>query len=126
MKEKWIAMFLCAATAAGLLAGCGNTDAAEQASAEASDTVELTAPGELPIVNEKIELSALVVQLPYKLTDVKTNEFTIELEDMTNVHLNMTVVPQDSYQEKLNLLLASGDYPDIIMSGGFSNADQIV
>lgn len=125
MKEKWIAMFLCAATAAGLLAGCGNTDAAEQASAEASDTVELTAPGELPIVNEKIELSALVVQLPYKLTDVKTNEFTIELEDMTNVHLNMTVVPQDSYQEKLNLLLASGDYPDIIMSGGFSNADLV-
>ena len=87
--------------------------------------IEMSAPGEFPITKEKTTITVFIQQLPYHLTDITTNSFTQEMEELTNVHLNMIVAPSDSYREKLNMLLAGGDYPDVIMSGGFGNADLV-
>ena len=145
--KRVLALLMASLMVLALFAGCSKkeesqTESKEQTtesstaeteqSAEESKTEEapvdesgVNPAGELPIVNEKTDMSVLIQQLSYKLTDVTTNTFTKELEDMTNVHLVMTVVPSDSYSEKLNLLLASNAYPEVIMSGGFSNADLV-
>ncbi len=140
-----MALLLAVIMIIGLLAGCGskqsegeNTsskseettekqDASQETAAEqdSKDGVPVSPAGEYPIVSELTDLEVLIVQLSYKLTDVTTNTFTQELEAKTNIHLNMNVVPSDSYNEKLNLLLASNDYPEAIMSGGFNNADLV-
>ena len=43
----------------------------------------------------------------------------------TNVHIEWEVVPEQSIQEKLNLVLASEDYPDVIMGLNISPAQMI-
>lgn len=123
-----LAAILCAIVlTTSALAGCasepkGGTGGKESTPEGAS---EVSAPGEFPIVKEKTNLSVFIQQLSFHLTDITTNEFTKELEEKTNVHLDMNVVPADSYQEKLNMVLAGGDYPEVIMSSGFSNADLV-
>lgn len=83
--------------------------------------VAVTPPGTLPIVEEPATLDVFISLLPW-VSDIVDNDYTRELEEKTNIHLNMTVVPDDSYKEKLNLVLNSGEYPEVIMSGGFDNA----
>lgn len=138
--KRIMALLLALVMVTGILAGCSSKTAdnenasgaqseekGEEGSEKApsADGVEVSPAGEYPIVSELTDLEVLIVQLSYKLTDVTTNTFTQELEAKTNVHLNMNVVPSDSYNEKLNLLLASNDYPEAIMSGGFNNADLV-
>lgn len=91
----------------------------------AEDKLTVSAPGVFPIVEEKTTLNVFISQLSAMLTDVTTNTFTREFEELTNVQLDMLVVPESGRTEKLNLLLASGDYPEVIMSAAFSNADLV-
>jgi putative aldouronate transport system substrate-binding protein len=78
--------------------------------------------GQLPIVKDKITLSAFVVQNAL-INDFDNNEATIELEKRTNIHLDFVAVPEVSIAEKKQLLLASGDYPDIFLTGEFTNEE---
>ncbi|MGE5613826.1 MAG: extracellular solute-binding protein [Bacillota bacterium] len=72
---------------------------------------------------EKVTLSTFIAQQPSGYTDLLTNTFTTWLEEQTNVHLDMTIVPADGAKDKLILMFAGGDYPEIITGGFFSNAD---
>jgi putative aldouronate transport system substrate-binding protein len=84
----------------------------------------VTPAGTLPIVKTPITISAYAILAPW-IQDLKTNDATIELEKRTGIHLDLIVVPGEgsNVNEKRNLMLASGDYPEIFMSGGFNNAD---
>lgn len=75
---------------------------------------KLTAPGQLPITTEKETLKILIKGNP-SIEDYNTNEFTQWLEEKTNIDLQFEIVPEKSALEKLNLVLSSGDYPDVIM-----------
>ncbi len=142
MKNKKMLSTLLAAILVGTsLAGCGEKPVESQTPVEGNSSVTastnsengytsksgipISAPGEFPIVEETYNLDVFIKQLSYGLTDVTTNSFTKELEELTNVHLDMTVATEDAYQEKLNLLLNSGDYPSVVLSGGFTNADLV-
>ena len=145
MKFKKAAAFMLAAAIAVMgMAGCGNKDAANTESSKNTEITEsqknedstssgelvltedgVTEKGVFPIVPEKITLTAVVVQYPY-ISDMKTNEFTQWLEEITNIHLDMTVVPEEGLKDKLNLMLSTGDYPDIIMTGAASNNRDVV
>ncbi|MFY9297150.1 MAG: ABC transporter substrate-binding protein [Caldicoprobacterales bacterium] len=85
---------------------------------------ELSAPGEYPLVKDKANLKVLIGGNP-AVEDFNTNDFTLWYEEKTNVHAEFEVLPTKDGDEKLNLILASGDYPDIIMSAGLS-ASQIM
>ncbi len=74
----------------------------------------ISGPGELPISEEMTELSVFIVQLS-SVAELTEHSVILELEEATNVKLNMTLVPQDGAKEKLNLTLAGGEYPDIIV-----------
>ncbi len=81
------------------------------------DSVEesnLTEPGTFPIVKDKITLKVLVVDTG-RVEDIQTNDFTQWYEELTNVHIEWDITPRAQAIEKLNLMLASGDYPDVIM-----------
>ena len=103
-----------ATTAATTAAGAASTTVATSA-AETQAGDNLNPPGTLPIVKEKVNISIFANQR--NVIDYPTNDFTNWLEDRTNVHLEWEVIATD-YNEKMNLMLASGTYTDIIMSGG--------
>ncbi len=84
----------------------------------------LSAPGEFPITAEKSNLQVLIGGNP-AVEDFNTNDFTKWYEDKTNVHVEFEILPVKGGDEKLNLILAGGEYPDIIMSAGLS-ASQVM
>jgi putative aldouronate transport system substrate-binding protein len=90
--------------------------ATEPAAAAASP---VSPAGEFPIVREKVTLKVLL-RPGIGVSDVEMNEFTKWLEEKTNIDLVFDVAPYDGNEakQKLNLVLASGNLPDLII--GFS------
>ncbi|MFB9278791.1 extracellular solute-binding protein [Cohnella cellulosilytica] len=80
------------------------------------------APADKPywVSNEKITLKVAIPQNA-SVIDYATNEFTKWMEEQTNVHADFEVIPTDSTSNGLNLLLASGDYPDVYLGFGVSD-----
>lgn len=93
----------------------GSSTAAPSAGGE----VEVSAPNEFPIVKEKVTLDFLV-QSNVGVEDFATNTFSQWYEDKTNVHVNFKLIPAKDGDQKLNLILASGDYPDVYMNCPFT------
>lgn len=58
--------------------------------------------------------------VPHYSIDRMNNAFTRWYEDRTNVHIEWVVVEDEAALRQLNLQLASGDYPDIIMGFNWS------
>ncbi|GIO59738.1 ABC transporter substrate-binding protein [Paenibacillus cineris] len=111
-----------------LLAGCSTESGSKPAEPDrnASGTdIQLTSPGTYPLVQEKTTLKVMVRGNPL-VENFETNEFTKWYEEKTNVHIEWEVVPEQSMQEKLNLVLASEDYPDVIMGLNISPSQQMI
>lgn len=141
MKKKAIGLLLATCMAMSALTGCGNSGSEEQQSsggasmsttpaggsqgsaeapAETGAHGIYSAPGEFPIVNEPVTLTVLAPQ------DGENSRYdnlqTKELEELTGIHLEWVIAADSDIKTKLNLLLSSGEAPDIIMMGvGNSN-----
>ena len=90
----------------------------------AQKAVMVTAPGTFPVVEEIVTIKVFT-QKHRLVEDLNTNRFTQIYEDMTNVHFEFEVAPEGQGEEKRNLILASGDLPDVFMYSGM-NATQMV
>lgn len=86
---------------------------------------KLSGPGQFPIVSEKVTLKLFAVQDPRVEKIESTNWFTQYLEKKTNVHIEWQLVPEAGIDEKRKLLLASGDYPDVLY-GAKVTRDELV
>src|SRR3982751_6282799 len=73
-----------------------------------------TPAGQFPIVNEPVTLKILVSN-GEQVSDFNKNAYTQWLEEKTGVDLKIDVVNSTDAQTKLNLVLASGDLPDILL-----------
>ncbi|MEZ0536472.1 ABC transporter substrate-binding protein [Caldicellulosiruptoraceae bacterium PP1] len=76
----------------------------------------------LPITKSKVTLKIVSPKAPLA---PNYNEMLLfkRLEKQTNVHIEWKNIPDSDYQEKKNLLLASGDLPDAFYNAGFSDYD---
>ena len=101
------------------------TEGKEKGNSSTSDALALSEKGTFPLVTEKATLKVMIPSNSL-VENFETNEFTKWYEEKTNVHIEWIIVPQQSASEKLNLMLASGDYPDIIMGMGVSAAQQMI
>ena len=63
---------------------------------------------------------------PATVEDLDTNLFTKELEELTNVHITWQTCTEDGLDEKRNILFASGDYPDVLLSAGITKEEQMM
>ncbi len=106
------------------MAGCGQTDSQQSTTKDtpgagtstgtSGDESAYSAPGVYPIAKDKITLR-FVTRQHAAITDYNTNEFSKYMEEKTNVKIEWETIPTDSSgsaKEKLNLLLATGEYPD--------------
>ena len=101
-----------------------NTTEAKPAATKASE-LTIAPGGQFPIVNQKITLKVLLMP-EANTTDYVNNEFTKWLEEKTNIHLDITLAPQDQTEadQKLNAIFATGDLPDIILGWGNMTLDR--
>ena len=108
--KKVIAMSLAMCMTAGMLAGCGNSTTAqstEEKQEQSSSTAETSEKEEPTEIN-------LMVKAPEDF-DPATFPSVKAIEEACNVKLNYEVPPMSSYEEKLQITMASGEYPDLIM-----------
>ncbi|NOU94091.1 extracellular solute-binding protein [Paenibacillus sp. LMG 31456] len=84
----------------------------------------VTPAGTLPITKEKTTLKVLVEGRPN--IDFATSSATKWVEEQTNIHIEWQVAPEGPESPvKLNVVLASGDYPDVIMNFHVTSAQQL-
>ncbi|MDG0810656.1 ABC transporter substrate-binding protein [Cohnella rhizosphaerae] len=115
--KQMVSMGLALVMLVTILAACsgGNSDSnAASGGASASTQAAVAPAGEFPIVKDKITLKVMTGANP-AVEDFNTNEFTKYFEDLTNIHVEWEIVPSSMVAEKLNLALASGDLPDVVM-----------
>lgn len=139
MKKKVIAMMLTAMMAVSALAGCGSEPAGSsgtdgetgsaggsgstEGSSQAGGSGEVAGGGEnfnetgFPIVNEPITLKVMQgIRDSDSLTDPSEMPAIQRLEEQTGIHLEWEVIKANDWPTKLNLMFASGEYPDIIIT----------
>jgi len=80
----------------------------------ASGQEMVSGPGEFPIVEEPITLNILMLGHAI-VEDFNTNVFTDWYSERTGINLSFDIAPPNEAQEVLNLTIASGDLPDIIV-----------
>ena len=76
--------------------------------------VAVTPAGEFPIVKDKITMKVFMCPNT-AVSDYINNEFTKWLEAKTNIKLEFDLPPVADAQNKLNLMLASDDLPEVII-----------
>lgn len=108
-----------------ILSACsGGKNAADKGGAEGSAGVTINPVGELPIVNEKMTLKMFAPQKP-TIENMETNLYTQWLEEKTNIHIDWDLAAEDALNERKQLMLASGDYPEVILHGNLSKDEQM-
>lgn len=78
-----------------------------------------------PIVKEKITLNFLAPQGP-GFKEFGEMETFQKYEEMTNIHIEWTMVPTSAMQEKKNLSLATGDFPDAYFGMKLTASDESI
>lgn len=131
--KKIVALLLAGGMALSLLAGCGSqttdtpkeeskteTKTSEAAPAKSEEKAEEPTDSEgvtFPL-EEPITITAL--RPLYKITGADYNLFKV-MEEETNVHFEFIDVPFSELDEKVNVLLNSGSYPDVMFSAWGNN-----
>lgn len=126
MKKKRIALLLATAMAVSSLAGCGqettkenqesSSVTTEKTETKVEETKNFNEEG-YPIVNEEITLKILLgVNDTLNLEEPDTMPAIQRLEELTGINLEWEMVKASDWSTKLNLMFASGEYPDIILA----------
>lgn len=133
MKKKSLAVLLALTLTAGVLTACGNSDSTTVAPAESASNQtaeagteagtladpEVSASGavQLPLTEETQTLTAWMgidSTTANNITTYAETPAAIEAEKRTNVHIEYSHPATTATQEQFNLLVASGNLPDIM------------
>ena len=76
----------------------------------------------LPIVSKQLDLTFSGTKTALA-PDYNTMAVVQEWEKATNIHINWENLPETVFQEKKNLILASGDLPDAFFNTGLTDAE---
>lgn len=90
-----------------------------------AESANLSEPGVLPIWtgDKPYTLTVLIPQRP-EVADYKDNDLTRWIESSCNVNLEFEYLPSDDANQKLAIMINSGDkLPDIICTGNISVSD---
>lgn len=78
-----------------------------------------------PIVNEKVK-KTVMIRRPGNIADPAEMVTLKYIADKMNIEIEWIVVGADGWNERINLMFASGDLPDVIMKGAIPNMPRVV
>lgn len=110
MQKKWLGMAALVMAATLVLSACsGNTT--KEGNKGSGEKTEDAGPVEMTFF------------APQGKAPMDENEFTRFIENKFNVKLKWDLAPTDALQDRRQLLLASGDYPEVFLHGKFTTSD---
>ncbi len=109
--RKVIAVLVLMAAAVAVVSAGGSEESSTDGTGETAVN-----PTGFPITDDLVTLR-VVTQLHRNNGDVPSMDLVQEFEDKTNVRIEGDFIPGDQYQERKNLMLASGDLPDMFLVG---------
>lgn len=143
MRKKLLSLFLAFGMVSACFSGCGtegseNTESKGQSGKEQeieseTDNEDSIYPDYLnlesarPMVKdgEEITLSVLTLRGAGATSDINDQWFVKFLEEKMNVKLEIEEVTYDTASDKLNLMFASNELPDILFYAEFGNSDVL-
>lgn len=131
MKSRYpkvLALLISAVFILSIIVGCGAAPSADSQGSSAAATVATAAATsqEAPAATQAAP-TTLKMFIRERWAGVSYDNFeTHYIEDKTNTKWEMTIAPGDTMEEKLNVLLASGERPDVIQFGSDSMEMKLV
>lgn len=116
MNIKRIAVVMLAACILTVSAACGGGGEANKE--EKKDNFNATG---FPIAKEPITLQVGVFKSPDH-GDFSKMKVITDYEKKTNIHIEWVEIPAQNYRENVNLMLGSGDYPEVFYGRGMEGA----
>ena len=110
MRKKLVSVLLCAGMIASMAAGCGSNDGgnSKQEETKSSDGKVV-----LNVINYHVGTDYAAEYYDYLFTEFQ------KTEEGKNVEFKFEEIPTtDAYNQKIKLLISSGDLPDIVFNGG--------
>lgn len=113
------------AMAFSCLTGCGQegTAGTETAGTEEQKQEEKETIPKLPL-EEPVTIDVLALADSSVSTDYANMAFWKMVEEETGVKVNWTVAKSEEFTQKKNLMIASGEYPDVIFGGGITANEE--
>lgn len=120
MKKKMVVALLVCAMTVSVLTGCGSKEssAPETEGRQAEVSVERTGK---EAAEESGESLTVLTRQHQAIEDYNTNKLTQIVEEKSGVKVQFETIPSEGMEEKLSLILASGDYPDIFFGLGMNS-----
>jgi putative aldouronate transport system substrate-binding protein len=121
--KRIVCTLFCAVLTASFVMAAGRNQAGSSSSTEATS---LIAKGTLPLTKADVTFTVLASSPGGVVTsyDYKDNLFTKKITDQTGVKLDIITAPSADFNTRLNAMLNTGTYPDIILNGiGWSSLD---
>lgn len=146
-KRRIISLMLCLGLTGGLLSGCTGKRQHKEGADPGTNGTEFTKEeqaameaglinldGSLPIIRDPAafekeygKISALIVNSPDRIVPVKDLAMCKKWLEDTGVEFDWQPIPLEGAQEKINLMLASGEkLPDVFWSFGDGKSGNIV
>ncbi|MFD2627760.1 extracellular solute-binding protein [Oceanobacillus kapialis] len=108
-----------------VLGACSNDDSEANSEENAEAAKENVNETGFPIVDEPIEISFMTGKAATNADDYNEVASWKKYEEMTNVKIDWGLVQRDGLDEKRNLALAGGDYPEVFYTSYFSDQDLL-
>ncbi|SDS46598.1 carbohydrate ABC transporter substrate-binding protein, CUT1 family [Paenibacillaceae bacterium GAS479] len=136
MREKWktptAVLMTIALSCVFILSACSNGSNTPGTGNKENGTKENTGAqadlfspvGSFPIVKEPMTIKMFAPQLP-SIENMETNSFTTMLQEKTNIKIAWDLVPNNALEDRKQLMLASGDYPEVILQGNLTREEQM-
>ena len=120
-------VILLAAAALLAVAGMGfATGEAEQGTAEDRlAAVGFNATG-LPVVDQQITVRAVISRPGHIPVPYDTMTLLIDLQEMTNIDIEFEELPAAQANERVNLMFASREFPDVFFDAGIGGNDALI
>lgn len=125
--KKVIALMLTVALSTSIFAGCGGSSSSDTTSTKAETKTEGTTKGSSTDTASTEKQNITMMTYDYNgspMSGEHSEEVLAQMEDFTNTHVDFTWVPNDNYEDKLSLTLASADDMPMIIS--VSNMSAVI
>ncbi|GAB2720169.1 extracellular solute-binding protein [Paenibacillus thermoaerophilus] len=125
MKKKLSAL-LAGVLATGALAGC-SSDSGGEKPADSAAASPGAAASQKPAEKTKFSISLRTLNFGYveRHANINEDKWVKQLEEKTNVDLEIRLVPHKDYEQKMVQMFATNDLPDVVQANGGVNGKEL-